>query len=102
MQRSASRALCASIAPPSAVLVSHPCVQVGKFAKYAGSNIVEALGATALGMAVGATAPSTEAALVIGPAVMLVFIVFGGLYTNPDDMPAYLKWCAAGCGPAQQ
>ena len=32
----------------------------------------------ALGLAVGAAAPSTEAALAIGPAVILVSIVFGG------------------------
>ena len=68
--------------------------QAGKFARYALSNVVEALSATALGMAVGAAAPSTEAALVLGPAVVLVFIVFGGLYTNIDDMPGYLKWRA--------
>ncbi len=36
----------------------------------------------ALGLAVGAFAPSTEAALAIGPAVMLVWIVFGGYYAN--------------------
>ena len=58
-----------------------------------------------MGMAVGAVAPSTEAALVIGPAVMLVFIVFGGLYTNPDDMPKWLKFLPntsqikTGCAP---
>lgn len=45
-----------------------------------------------MGMAIGAVAPSTEAALVLGPAIMLVFIVFGGLYTNPEDMPRWLKW----------
>jgi ABC-type multidrug transport system permease subunit len=67
-------------------------LQVRKFAAFAGSNIVESLSSTAMGMAVGAVAPSTESALVIGPAVMLVFIVFGGLYTNPDDMPNWLSW----------
>ncbi len=32
----------------------------------------------ALGLAVGGAAPSTEAAMAMGPAVMLVWIVFGG------------------------
>jgi ABC-type multidrug transport system permease subunit len=80
-------------------------LQVKKFASFAASNVVESASSTAMGMAVGAVAPSTEAALVIGPAVMLVFIVFGGLYTNPDDMPKWLKFLPntsqikTGCAP---
>jgi hypothetical protein len=67
-------------------------LQANKFLSFVGSNVVESLSSTAMGMAIGAVAPSTEAALVLGPAIMLVFIVFGGLYTNPDDMPKWLKW----------
>jgi len=37
---------------------------------------------SALGLAVGAAAPSTESAVALGPAVMLIFIVFGGLYVS--------------------
>jgi hypothetical protein len=67
-------------------------MQIGKFAAFAGNNVVGTLSANALGMAVGSVAPTTEAALVLGPAAMLVFIVFGGVYTNPDDMAKWLKW----------
>jgi hypothetical protein len=67
-------------------------VQIGKFVAFVGNNVVETLSANALGMAVGSIAPTTEAALVLGPAAMLVFIVFGGVYTNPDDMAKWLKW----------
>jgi hypothetical protein len=37
-------------------------------------------------------APSVDAALVIGPAVMLLFLVFGGLYTTDADVPKLLRW----------
>jgi hypothetical protein len=32
-------------------------------------------------------APSTDAAVAIGPAVMLVWIIFGGFYCNADNIP---------------
>lgn len=70
----------------------HTRVQMKKFALFAGSNIAETLSSNALGMAIGSVAPSTEAALVLGPAIMLVFIVFGGQYTNVDDMPKWLSF----------
>ena len=40
----------------------------------------------------GAAAPSTEAALAIGPAVILVSIVFGGLFVNDASVPRVLRW----------
>lgn len=43
---------------------------------------LESFTAQALGLTVGSFAPSTEAALAIGPAVMVVWIVFGGYYVN--------------------
>lgn len=67
-------------------------VQAAKFAMFAGSNVVETLSSTALGMAVGAVAPSTDVALVLGPAIVLIFVVFGGLYTNQSDVPCWLRW----------
>ena len=42
------------------------------------------------GMAVGSLAPSVESAIAISPAVMVIFIVFGGLYVV--HTPAYLQW----------
>jgi hypothetical protein len=66
-----------------------------KFLTFAGNNVLNALGSTAMGMTVGAAAPSTEAALVLGPALTLIFVVFGGLYTNQSDVPKYLRWVPA-------
>lgn len=54
--------------------------------------MLESFASSALGLAVGAAAPSTEAALAIGPAVILVSVVFGGLFVNEDDVPHLLSW----------
>ena len=43
-----------------------------------------------LGMAVGSLAPTVESAVAISPAVMVIFIVFGGLYVV--NTPSYLRW----------
>jgi hypothetical protein len=43
-------------------------------------------------MQVSAFAPTTEAAMAIGPAAMTLFIVFGGLYVNSNNVPAFLRW----------
>lgn len=63
-----------------------------KFAKFIGILIAESFAAQGLGLAVGAAAPSTSAALAIGPAVILVSIVFGGLFVNVEGVPKPLKW----------
>jgi ABC-type multidrug transport system ATPase subunit len=64
----------------------------GRFARFLGILVAESFSAQALGLAVGAAAPSTEAALAIGPAVILVSIVFGGLFTSAAGVPAALRW----------
>ncbi|PSC72649.1 ABC transporter G family member 7 isoform A [Micractinium conductrix] len=66
-----------------------------RFARFLGVLTLEAMSAQALGLAVGAAAPSTEAALAIGPAVILVSIVFGGLFVNEANVPGPLKWLPA-------
>jgi hypothetical protein len=49
-----------------------------RFLRFLGILTLESFSSAALGLTVGAFAPSTEAAVAIGPAVMVVFIVFGG------------------------
>ncbi|KAI8472919.1 MAG: P-loop containing nucleoside triphosphate hydrolase protein [Monoraphidium minutum] len=63
-----------------------------RYLKFLGILTLESFSASALGLAVGAVAPSTESAVAIGPAVILVHIVFGGLYVNADSVPAALRW----------
>lgn len=63
-----------------------------KLAKFLGILTLESFTSSALGMAVGAFAPTAEAATAIGPAVMVVFIVMGGLYLNEGSVPWCLRW----------
>jgi len=102
-----------------------------RFAKFLGILTLESFASSALGLAVGSIAPSTEAALAMGPAVrskpfaaaqswqsskwrqphrwssspcefsstgfadsqvMVIFIVFGGVYVNATNVPTALKW----------
>lgn len=63
-----------------------------RFLKFLGVVTLESFSSAALGLAVGAFAPSTEAAMAIGPAVMVVFIVFGGYYVNADNVLLLLRW----------
>lgn len=58
-----------------------------RFAKFLGILTLESFTSAALGLSVGAFAPSTDAAVAIGPAVMLVWIIFGGYYCNSDNIP---------------
>ena len=74
----------------------YPCTGLApnpiKFAKFLGILVAESFAAQGLGLAVGAAAPSTSAALAMGPAVILVSIVFGGLFVNVEGVPTPLKW----------
>ena len=76
--------------------VVYPCTGLApdakKFASFLSILVAESFAAQALGLTVGAVAPSTSAALAIGPAVMLVSIVFGGLFVNVDGVPKPLRW----------
>jgi hypothetical protein len=49
-----------------------------RFAKFLAVLTLESFTSTALGLAVGAGAPNADTAAAIGPAIMVIFIVFGG------------------------
>lgn len=66
--------------------------KMSRFVRFLGILTAESFSAQALGLAVGAAAPSTEAALAIGPAVILISIVFGGLFVNEKSVPLALRW----------
>ena len=63
-----------------------------KFARFAATIVVESFASSAMGLAVSAVAPSTEAAIAMGPAVMVMFIVFGGYYVNAENVPPAFRW----------
>ncbi|XP_042505533.1 ABC transporter G family member 7-like [Macadamia integrifolia] len=68
----------------------HPTLS--SFGKFCGIVTVESFAASAMGLTVGAMAPTTEAALALGPSLMTVFIVFGGSYVNADNTPVIFRW----------
>jgi len=53
---------------------------------------LEGLASSALGLFLGSFSPSVEFALALAPAVMLIFIVLGGLFINVDSVPFFLRW----------
>jgi len=63
-----------------------------RFLKFAATIVVESFASSAMGLAVSAFAPSTEAAVAMGPAVMVMFIVFGGYYVNSENVPVAFRW----------
>ena len=63
-----------------------------RFAKFLGIITLESFTAASYGLSVGALAPNTEAALAIGPASMILSIVFGGFYVNAENIPKFLRW----------
>lgn len=58
-----------------------------RFVKFLGILTLESFTSAALGLSVGAAAPTADAAVAIGPAVMLVWIIFGGYYCNAENIP---------------
>ncbi|XVE85380.1 hypothetical protein DITRI_Ditri17bG0086200 [Diplodiscus trichospermus] len=68
----------------------HPTLS--RFGKFCGIVTMESFAASAMGLTVGATVPTTEAAMALGPSLMTVFIVFGGYYVNADNTPIIFRW----------
>ncbi|KZV34348.1 hypothetical protein F511_16867 [Dorcoceras hygrometricum] len=68
----------------------HPAMS--RFGKFCGVVTIESFAASAMGLTVGAIAPTTEAALALGPSAMTVFIVFGGYYVNAENTPIIFRW----------
>eukprot|EP00262_Sarcandra_glabra_P022496 TRINITY_DN998_c0_g1_i3.p1 TRINITY_DN998_c0_g1~~TRINITY_DN998_c0_g1_i3.p1 ORF type:complete len:675 (+),score=101.17 TRINITY_DN998_c0_g1_i3:235-2259(+) len=68
----------------------HPTLS--RFGKFCGIVTVESFAASAMGLTVGAVAPTTEAAMALGPSLMTVFIVFGGYYVNAENTPVIFRW----------
>jgi ABC-type multidrug transport system ATPase subunit len=68
----------------------HPTL--AHFGRFCAVLTLESFTSSSMGLAISAVAPSTEAAVAMGPAVMVLFIVFGGYYVNPDNVPPYFRW----------
>jgi hypothetical protein len=62
----------------------------GKLFNFLKILTVESIAASSIGMAVGSFAPSVDSAVAISPSIMVIFIVFGGLFVV--NTPPYFKW----------
>jgi len=56
-----------------------------RFLKFLSILIVESYASAGLGMAVGSLVPSVDAGLAVAPAVMVIFITFGGMSNDTMD-----------------
>ncbi|CEM34861.1 unnamed protein product [Vitrella brassicaformis CCMP3155] len=63
-----------------------------RFLFFIATITLESFVASAFGLCISAFCPSYEAAMAIAPAVMVIFIVFGGYYINPDNIPWVFRW----------
>ena len=74
----------------------YPCAGLapglGKLVNFLAVTTLESFTSSAIGMAISALVPTTQAALATGPAVAVVFIVFGGSWTSQSTVPAFLRW----------
>jgi hypothetical protein len=48
--------------------------------------------AMAFGLFVGASAPSLNAAMAIGPVVVMPMVMFSGFLINNSELPVYFRW----------
>lgn len=74
----------------------YPCCGLNpslkRFFTFMGLLTLESFSSSALGMTISALVPTAEAALATGPAVMVIFIVFGGVYVNQETVPPFLRF----------
>lgn len=66
--------------------------KIGKFAKFLSLLSLESFVSSGIGMSVGSLVSSPEAANAFGPAVMVIFIVFGGYYCRAENVPVVFRW----------
>ena len=63
-----------------------------KFAKFLGTLCLEGFASGALGLLLGAAAPSTDAALALFPPIIVLMIIFNGLNIAEENAPKALRW----------
>jgi len=64
----------------------------GKFAKYLMTVCLEGLASGALGLLIGAVAPTTDVALALFPPFLVLMIVFNGFNIAEESAPKALRW----------
>ncbi|GAB5354386.1 hypothetical protein AAMO2058_000114400 [Amorphochlora amoebiformis] len=63
-----------------------------KFGKFAALTTAHAMSSSALGLMIGAWAPTTDAALALMPPTIILQVVFNGLNIAEENTPKLLRW----------
>lgn len=63
-----------------------------KFATFLGISALNSVASSALGLLVGALAPSTDAALALFPPIIVLMIIFNGANISDESTPKLIKW----------
>jgi len=66
--------------------------RLSRFLRFMGILTAESFASSAIGLTMGSVAPNADTALVLGPLLMVIFIVFGGLYVTEESVPWPLRW----------
>ncbi|CAB9527811.1 Putative white-brown complex homolog protein 30 [Seminavis robusta] len=64
----------------------------GRFWTFIGLLTLHSLASEASGMAVGAVSPSSDVALAIFPAILILFVIFDGRNISTENTPWVLRW----------
>jgi len=64
----------------------------GKFEKFVTTLVLEGLASSALGLVLGAVAPSTDVALAMFPPILVLMLVFNGFNIANENAPKALQW----------
>ena len=67
-------------------------LQKGKFKKFIGVTTMHTLAGEAAGLVVGAVSPSSDVALSIFPALIVLNIIFDGRNISEENTPKVLRW----------
>ena len=63
-----------------------------KFANFLGTLCLEGFASGALGLFLGAAAPSTDTALAMFPPILVLMIIFNGFNIADESTPKALRW----------
>ncbi|KAI8900282.1 P-loop containing nucleoside triphosphate hydrolase protein [Globomyces pollinis-pini] len=63
-----------------------------KFLNYLIISIVHLFSSFSLGLLISSAVPSTSVGQLVGPLVLILMMLFGGLLVNLDDLPVFLRW----------
>lgn len=64
----------------------------GQFWPFLGLITLHALSSEASGMAVGAVSPTSDVALAVFPAILILFVIFDGRNISQENTPYFLRW----------